>query len=220
MICISERKTTIRTPTLAEFFSFGDFITRLFAEAFLKASNKEAAYKKMTAIVSSLAEIQNPLQPSPHHCCANWEAISCIGRFMKREDILRLGGKPQFPPDLWNYWLSSGEDSKHTGDRARYDDMITKQAEMGHPTIPNMHAEIKSGDKLLSKQPDTVDGLVNWGKFRKLASKCKLLIQFQNQGYSFVPIPQIQKLILKGPDMTPAQIEEKLDEQVRLLPKD
>jgi hypothetical protein len=215
MISISCRKTTIRTPTLAEFFTFGDYVTRLFAEAFLKAGNKEAAYGKIFEILKCLAQPSGP--PAAH--CSNWDAISVIVRFLRRDDILRLGGKAAAPPELMQLWVACGGEYK-SGNRAAYDEMITKQATNWNATIPNMQAELKSGDKASGKQPDVVEGLVNWAKFQPLAAKCKILNILQRKRYSYLEVPQIQKIMLKGTEFSAVQIEEKLDEQVRLLPKD
>jgi hypothetical protein len=215
MISISARKITVRTPTFAQFFHFGDYVTQLFAETFLKAGNKEAAYARLCEIVRCLAQ---PSGPAAAHC-SNWDAISCVVRFLMRDDILTLAGLRAVPPELAALWTACGAEFK-TGNRAVYDEIIRKQAESWTPTIPNMQVELKSGDKESGNQPDLVGGLVNWAKFKPLAARCKVLSIFQRKGYSFIAVPQIQKIILKGTEFSAAQIEEKLDEQVRLLPKD
>jgi hypothetical protein len=219
MISISERRTTIRTPTLAEFFTFGDFVTKLFAEAFVRASNREEAYTKICEIVKCLAQVPSPSTGSVPQC-SNWDAISCIVWFLKRDDILRLARKgDSCPPELQQLWVASGEEFSISGNRTQYDDIIKKHAEAWTPTIPNMRVELKSGDKGSGKQPDIIDGLVNWAKLQPLAAKCKVLNVFQRKRYSFVAIPQIQKIILKGAEWSPVQIEDRIDELVKLLPK-
>ena len=43
--------------------------------------------------------------------------------------------------------------------------------------------------------------------------------RFQNQRYKLISIPQIRKIITRSPELTYTVLEEKLDEQYRLLAK-
>jgi hypothetical protein len=219
MIGISERSATIQTPTLMEFFAFGDFLTLYFAEAFATAQNREAAYTKILEIVKCLAADPDPERAA--FDCANWDAIACLVRFLMREDILKLGGRSSgCPPSVTKLWEGCGGAYKSPGGRTEYDATIAKQAADWRPTIPNMHVELKAGDKESRKQPDVIGGMVNWEKLQPLATKCKVLSVFQKKKYPFVPIPQLQRMLLRGAELTAEQIEETIDEAVRLLPKE
>jgi hypothetical protein len=222
MIGISERSTTIQTPTLTEFFCFGNFVTRIFAEAFLKATSKEAAYAKILEICRCLGHDPTPgAENQPNFHCSNWEAISCLGQFLYRGDVRRLAGRgDSLPPDLPKLWVECGEDCQADPGRAQYNAIIEKRASGWNPTIPNMHIELKGGSKASREQPDMIGGLVNWAKLQPLATKCKVLSVFQKKKYPFVLIPQIQRIILHGPEMPAAELEDKLDEAARLLPKE
>jgi hypothetical protein len=203
IIGIPIRRTTIRTPTLAEFFGFSDSLTLLFAEALLGADDKAAAFRRMVDIARCVSNLHS------------MDALVSICRLLRRPDVQSIGGAtPEIAGEIAEFWVHSGE-----GDRQFYDDFISKQFNAWHPTIPNMHAELKSGDKQAGKEPDFINGLINWEKLRPMAKRCVILNRFQTLKYKFIPIPQIQKVIFRGPEMTEGTIEERLDELVRLLPK-
>jgi hypothetical protein len=82
-----------------------------------------------------------------------------------------------------------------------------------------MHAELKSGDKSAAKEPDFINGLINWEKLRPMAKRCVILHRFQTLKDKFIIRPQIQKIIFSAPELDDDTIEEKLDELVGLLPK-
>lgn len=75
IIGIANRKTTIRTPTLADFFGFGDSLTLLFAEAFVNADEKPAAFHRMLEIARCLAPATGSAGHSELH---NLDALACI----------------------------------------------------------------------------------------------------------------------------------------------
>jgi hypothetical protein len=214
IIGISNRRTTIQTPTLAEFFGFGDSLTLLFAEAFLISDNREAAFRRMVEIVKCLAPVPTN---TPQLELNSMDAVACILRFLVRPDVLRLGGASQGQAEeLQELWRRSGEGYKHSQGVNPYDEFIGRQFNGWKPTIPNMHAELKSGDKALGREPEYLNGLINWGKLRPQAKRCVILNRFQMLRYKFLVIPQIQKIILKGPELTEDFIEERLDELMKL----
>jgi hypothetical protein len=213
IIGISNRKTTIQTPTLSEFFGFGDSLTLLFAEAFLSSDSREAAFRRMVEIVKCLAPMPTNVPQLELH---NMDAVACILRFLIRPDVLRLGGaSPGQAEELQELWRRSGEGYKHSQGVNPYDEFIRRQFNGWKPTIPNMHAELKSGDKALGREPSYINGLINWGKLRPQAKRCVILNRFQLLRYKFLVIPQIQKIILKGPEMSETVIEERLDELMK-----
>jgi hypothetical protein len=216
MTGISARKTTIRTPTISEFFAFGDMLTQLVAEAFLKATDKKKAYCGIFLILDELAGKD----------IANLDAVSSIVRFMRRNDVMTIGQADNAQKDKlktlsgqcgepWKIDDVKLTPAEKASQREQYDKIIESRASSWQPTIPNMHVELKSGDKLArNQQKDFIDGLINWDKLKSLASKCAELDTFQRKAYAFVPIPQIQRVIFEGSEWTAAQIEDKLDELV------
>jgi hypothetical protein len=219
MTAISTRKTSIRTPTIAEFFAFGDALTNLIAETFVKQGGKREAFIGIFKILEALASGD----------ISNLDAVSSIIRFLRRDDILRLAGADAADREKlkshslmcgepWRTAQASSEVKKPTpaekaADREQYDKLIEQRATSWQPTIPNMRIELKSGDRVaLTQQEDFINGLINWDKLKDLANKCAQLDTFQRKGYAFVEIPQIQRVILEGTEWSAAQIEEKLDE--------
>jgi hypothetical protein len=216
IIGIANRKTTIRTPTLADFFGFGDSLTLLFAEAFIGADDKPAAFQRMLEIARCLAPRTGESVRSELH---NLDALACILRFLRRSDVAQLGGATQEQiRELAEFWDKSGERQKREAS-GFYDEFIQKQFNGWKVMIPNMHAELKSGDKAAGREPDFINGLINWGKLRPQAKRCVVLNRFQVLKYKFIVIPQILKIILRGPELTELEIEDRLDDLVRLLPK-
>lgn len=140
-------------------------------------------------------------------------------RLLRRPDVQQLGSATQDEiRELADFWAKSGEHKNHEASPF-YDDFIQKQFNQWKVTIPNMHAELKSGAKAAGREPDFINGLINWGKLRPQAKRCVVLNRFQVLKYKFIVIPQIQKIILRGPELTELEIEDRLDELLRLLPR-
>ena len=204
MTAISQRKTTIQTPTLAEFFSFGDNLMQLLLEAFLNAPEKDKAFNRLFDMAKALYEL------------SNIDALSCLVRILQREDVLTLGGATEEKRrQIDGYFNMTGEGTS----LSMYEKFIEDQYKKWTPTIPNMNVELLRGDDQSHKQPDYIEGLINWGKVRKLGERCVVFHRFQNQRYKLISIPQIRKIITRSPELTYTVLEEKLDEQYRLLAK-
>jgi hypothetical protein len=101
-----------------------------------------------------------------------------------------------------------------------YKDRIVRQFSGWAPTIPNLRVELASEETATDEEADYVDGLINWCEFLLHASRCVVLNRFQAQKYNFLVIPQIGKVILRGAEMSREDIEDKLDDQIRLFPRD
>jgi hypothetical protein len=199
---MSDRRTSVRTPTLAEFFEFGDSLTLLVADAFLGADRKQHAFERILEIARNLAQL------------SNFDALACVVRFLRRDDVRKIVNTPIEPID--ELWGRSGEKTQGKDDtRALYDAFLQKESDAGdRPVIPNMHVEIKSGRKG-DRQPDYVNGLINWGKVLPHARRCALLNHFQETTYKFTVVPQIQDAIRAGAELSAAPLEEKLEELAR-----
>jgi hypothetical protein len=116
--------------------------------------------------------------------------------------------------------VRSGEAHRKAPERPTpYDIYIQKQFDKWDTTIPNMHVELTSGVKR-SREPDYIEGLLNWGKVVPHASRCLVLHRFQTKQYPFTVIPQIQKVILKGAESSAVALQERLDELGRNTGKD
>jgi hypothetical protein len=204
IIGISNRSTTVRTPTLAEFFEFGDSLTLIVAETFLNAEKKSSAFDAILAIARQLADLNN------------LDSLACVVRFLRRPEVRAFGQAP----DLDDLWARSGEAHRKASEKPTpYDLHIQKQFEKWGTTIPNMHVELKSGVKG-AREPDYVAGLLNWGKVVPHASRCLVLNRFQTKQYPFTVIPQIQKVIFKGSESSAAVLQNRLDELGRVSGKE
>lgn len=205
IVGISKRKTTIQTPTLNEFFEFGDSLIYMMAEAFINAANRSDAYKRILEVAKSLDELNNK------------DGVSCLLTLLRRPDIKQIANMTredaqQIEPIIEDLWMRAGEKDKELPHPTPYEKFVDSQFDHWSVMIPNMHVELERGEPT-GHQPDFIDGLINWAKIRPHADRCVTLNRFQTQcRYNFVVIPQIRKVILRGPEMTHAQIEEKLAE--------
>jgi hypothetical protein len=207
IIGIYNRKTTVKTPTLAEFFEFGNSLTLLVAEAFLHAERKQAAFDRILEIAKHLAEM------------SNLDALSSVLKFLIINELKRVVNVQSALID--ELWTRCGEADQKTNVVSKpYDAHIDKQFRGWASTIPNMHVELKSGDKEAERMPDYIDGLINWEKLIPHARKCMLLNRFQNMPYNFTVIPQIQKVILRGAEAKAVVLQERLDGLTRTSQKE
>lgn len=210
IVGISKRRTTIQTPTLTEFFEFGNSLIYMMAEAFLNATNRAEAYKRILAVVKELAAL------------SNIDGVACILSFLRRADVKSIARIPpeemaQIDQEIATLWEKAGETETPT----IYEAFVDDQFRHWKPMIPNMHVELQRGTPT-GQEPDYINGLINWGKIRPLAERCVVLNRFQTEScrHEFVAITQIQKVILRGAEMSQTMIEEKLDEQARLSSKE
>jgi hypothetical protein len=141
---------------------------------------------------------------------------------MMRDDIATLGfATAEQQQELKDLWHKIGEeDADAHFHPTPYEDRIVRQFSGWAPTIPNMRVELASGETAADEEADYVSGLINWCKFFPHASRCVVLNRFQAQRYNFLVIPQIRKVILRGAEMSREDIEDKLDDQIRLFPRD
>jgi hypothetical protein len=198
MTGLAARRTTLRTPLLADFFEFGDLLSLKIAEVFLIAENKRDAFARIFAMTHELYELHNV------------DGVVALVRVLNRADVEKIGrATKEEIAALEAFWQLCGEDR---GGRKLYEDMITQQSTDKQPGIPNMHAELKLGDMSMRTAPDFVRGLINWKKLRPWAKRCQILRRFQLRPFKFTPIPQIQNLVLKKAEMSAAVMETKLDE--------
>jgi len=208
IIALSNRKPTIKTPTLSDFFLFSQSITSLFAETFVNTEPKEQqnAYARIIEIIKCLFDL------------LNLDAVACLTQLMLRPDICTIGrATEQQKQLLLDLWKKTGENDKNEPKPTEYETIIDKNFNEWKSGIPNMSAELKRADKKTRHLPDFVNGLINWEKVRNLSQRCIVLYRFQNQFYNFYTIPQIRKIILKGPTMSGKDIEDKIEEQARIL---
>jgi hypothetical protein len=147
----------------------------------------------------------------------NIDAGACTLRFLRRNEIKKIGKASQAQCDELNaLWRRSGEqDERQTGHPTQYEEFITKQFSEWRPAIPNMHAELMLSGKGTSEEPDTMNNLINWGKIQPQAARCVVLNRFQILCHKFIVIPQIQRVIQKGSQMSAAAVEEKIEALLR-----
>lgn len=211
IIGISKGRTTIQTPTLAEFLAFGESLTQMIAESFINATDKKATFQRIMEVVRALDLLRN------------LDALSCILRFLRRKDVQEIGeASEQVKQEIDTLLEKTGDDEEKRG---VYEDLIKKQFDVWGSVIPHMHAELQRGGRKSVEEPDYINGLINWAKLDPHAERCVYLNRFQNPYYKMDPkspkvliaIPQIQKVIMKGPEMSLAELDEKLEEYHRLL---
>ena len=183
----------------------------------MNAANRAEAYKRILEVAKSLDELNNK------------DGVSCLLSLLRRPDVKLIANlskeeSVQIEQVMDDLWTRAGEKDKELPDSERahtaYEEFVTSQFKRWAAMIPNMHVELERGEPT-GQQPDFIDGLINWAKICPHADRCVVLNRFQTQcRYNFYVIPQIKKVILRGPELTPQQIEEKLDEQARLASKE
>ena len=199
IIALKLRKTSIHTPTIKEFFSFREHITRLFAECYLNSNNKEYAYFRIFDIIKNLNDLYN------------FDAVSCLSQLMLRRDIRSFIHKTQQMKEakkqLLSFWKRTGENDKNEKQLpTQYDQAISSKFCEWCPCIPNIHVELKRMSKEVLKLPDFIIGLINWKKMHYIAKRCTTLYRFQNITYNFWEIPQIQKILLRNDNLDQNQL--------------
>lgn len=201
IIGFSNRAPTIQTPTLNEFLAFGKHIQHLFLDAYdqlMKEKSPRIAFQAMLAVADELAK------------CKSFDSLANLVLLLKRNELQTLSQATKDQIALINkLWESCGKDgedmAKEDGSQTDYEKTIQDQYNSWASCIPNMTAELKSIKVSVTKQPDFIDGLINWEKKRVIAERAHILYRFQNQSTFQAPISQIQKVISSIPD-TPFEV--------------
>jgi hypothetical protein len=198
---MSHGSTTGRTSTLDEFLGFGDSLTLLAADAFLGAGDRQAAFRQILEIAKHLAEL------------GNLDSLSCFLEFLGNVEVRKIVNVQT--EELNALWTKAGE-----RDREEYDQFLQKELGSGDRlAIPNMRVEI-AGVVRREGQPDYVNGLINWGKVLPYAQRCVLLNAFQGRDCRFTPVPQIERVILRGAELSDTVLQDRLEELGRASAKE
>jgi hypothetical protein len=181
----------------------------------MKPDQRPVAYLKLCLILDALATPE----------ISNLAAVFSLGMFLREPDVLKLGQAGRLTIDkLIAHATLCGEDWRLEGSSlvknlsedarksAAYAALMVERAKKGCPTIPNVMVELKCGDLEARDEPDYVDGLINWTKLKPFAKQCGYLTAFQRKAYRYVPIPQVQKAILRARELSQTLIDQKFDE--------
>lgn len=204
MVALGIQRVSHQTPTLAEFFDFGERLTLNALESIVLAKDK-------TYVITQLLEIASNLD-----ILGNYDALACIVRALNREELkfLPIWQQQTQRETLKRLIERSGDDFRTQNE---YIQNVNNRFESWDQTIPNLRTELTVD--VADKSPSFINGLINWQKRWSISKKTLVLYRFQNKCYSFWPIPQIQKVINKGPSLTVTQIQEKLNDIRRIYNK-
>ena len=191
VVALGDREVSPKTPTLAEFRDIGRKLELLILENIAIAQDKTAAVNRVLEIAKELSDL------------GNYDALYWIINALLREELSFL---PVMKDENVLNLISSLKSS------AGYDiDSISEYLENiklrfggWSSTIPNIRTELltfKSDDS-----PLFIDGLINLEKRRPFSNKIVVLYKFQNKPYIYHPISQIQKIILRGPNMSEEEL--------------
>ena len=199
VVALGDQRVSHQTPTLAEFFDFGDRLTLLVLETVVNAPNGEypATVQKILDIATHLKEL------------GNYDALACVLRALYNDELNT--------PAIWTtnatmrnnmlkLWDQCGDNKAKL---AQYNDTIARRFDMWEATIPNLRVELVSVPT--DKSPSFVDKLINWEKRRGISEKTSVLYRFQNKAYNYSPIPQIQHVVNAGPQLTEKAVKEKIE---------
>jgi len=198
VVALGEQRVSHQTPTLAEFFDFGERLTLLVLETIVLSSDPPGAILKVLEIAQTLESL------------GNYDALACVLRALHSEE---LNSAIFYPPTtnsrntLIQLWSKCGDDPLT---QEFYNSSVISRFSSWKPTIPNLKTEMISLSPVRS--PSFINGLINWEKRRGITEKTAILYRFQNKAYSFWPIPQIQKMVKRGALLTKAQIFTKIDQ--------
>ena len=140
----------------------------------------------------------------------NFNSLATFCRILLREDVRLLA----MPPDsvikeLQAMQIDSGDldqklneqtagqttaQNQNALKKTSYDTLLLDCVKNGLPSIPNLYAELKKVE--MWNKPDLNLGLIDVEKIMELGSRCSISYYLQNCKYLFVPIPQIQKVII------------------------
>ena len=197
VVALGEQKASHQTPTLSEFFDFGERLTLLTLETVVISNDKILAITKFLEIASALYDL------------GNYDALACILRALKRNELdieLIFSNNSNNKLILNQLWSKCGDDNSNI---ELYSSNVMQRYEGWNATIPNLRTELNS--VTLDKSQSFINGLINWEKRKGISEKTAVLYRFQNKPYSYTPIPQIQNVVNKGPLLSQKQIDEKLD---------
>ena len=191
IIAFSKQNLTIQTPTLKEFFTFGQNLQKNLLNSIIYSENYFESYKKLLDIAEQLEKLNN------------FNSLYNILLILKNEDIIQLCElklinnndlkKKIFNKiqELWENCGKNGEDINKNIYKKKMKNLFTSWSS----AIPNMTAELKSISSNILSLNDFKDGLINWEKRKKIAKRTAFIYRFQNQGFIIQPISQIQKVV-------------------------
>jgi hypothetical protein len=200
MVALGSEGELYQTPTLAEFFGFGERLTRLAIETILAAPDKNQA-------AAQLLDIANQLD-----LLYNFDALSSILGALRRPElgVLPFLQQATVRENIKRLVAQCGDDPANA---EPYKEAIRSQYEAWNPTIPNVKVELR--DSMADRSPSFINNLINWEKRWKNSEETSMLYRFQNKPYNFWSVPQIQTVINRGPSLTEEQIHEQLNEFAR-----
>ncbi|KAH0787384.1 RasGEF domain containing protein [Histomonas meleagridis] len=203
MEALMNKKCTIQTPTLAEFFDFNEKLSKIILETVITSNDRNGSFSRVLEIAQSLDFL------------CNFQALSAILNQLSREEVLFVLEATKEQRDM----IDSLSSKCGNGVKS-YDDYLTtvkSRYDKKEPAIPNISSELKFADS--KKAPDFINNLINYSKRRQMVEKASMFYQFQNKSYPFFPVQQIQKVIKRGTTMSDKAIENKIVELWRNLKK-
>jgi hypothetical protein len=200
MVALGGQGESYQTPTLSEFFGFGERLTRFALETFITASDKNQTVAQLFEIAARLDAL------------ANFDGLASLLRALRRTELCSLPFLQQASvrDAVRRLVARCGDDATNLDP---YRDAIKAQYERWDPTIPNLRTEVRNS--LADRSPPFIDHLINWEKRWKNSEETAVLYRFQNRPYNFWPISQIQAAINRGPSLTEEQIQKGLKEFAR-----
>ncbi|OHS96597.1 RasGEF domain containing protein [Tritrichomonas foetus] len=238
VVAFENRDISPQTPTLAEFFTIGHKLKRQIIEAiserpdprtlysilvicyYLKKMGNYAALSWITRAIKS----KDLCQFSPLDSLITDQAITdqiYKIRFDDEDEDDQKTIEPAVREQAFKEYIKSQNIrnqieflSKCAGDNLNdnklYNDDILLRFSKWKVSIPNIIAEIHA--LMVDKSPSFIDGLINVEKIRPIANKITILYRFQFicSPYPYYDIPQIQKVINRGPLLQKNQVRAKL----------
>lgn len=201
MVALVAKKCSVQAPTLGEFLEFQNKIGQLALETILFSSDKTAAFARVLDIAQHLEQI------------ANFQSLSVILSQLMRDEVLSIvQATPKQIEVLKHLSVKCGD---APGSFDAYASFLCVLFREWKPAIPNIRAEVRNSQ--IRPSSDFINGLINWGKRREITARAGIFYRLQNKAFSFHPVPQIQKVIQKGPLRPVSQIEEVVSDQWRAV---
>ena len=182
IIGMKNGSVTLQTPTISEFFAMDENLSMIIAKSFIESDNKSETYLRFAKICKHLVNLNN------------FDSVAVFLRILLMDDVKILAmQRDDVIQELQNFSELAGEaENKH-----KYHHILSECARKQIPAIPNIYCELLNNDQTIVSQPDYINGLINYEKFRYFGRKCSLFYILQNLNYNLYPIPQIQKVIEK-----------------------